>query len=196
MMFRCWSLYPQYTPHCADNRIGIAALHFVLLVLCTQVGVVQTSSTMPTTRQNKDTDLPSCFLEDSDEDIPEQDWTPGASKFRMRRAFEQIALLTRLKARASVDACTAIAGYTDNNLTVAILKWRVHAFHKRGLAHIKSDHFKELWQGNPAPRAVLNLQCKATDDPWVLVLNCSLAINIRQSTSHTQAKPRGSWSVP
>ena len=126
---------------------------------------------MTTTRHYKDTDFPSYFPEDSDEDIPEQDWTSGASKLQMRRAFKQIALLTSLKARASVDAYIAIAGYTDNNLSMATLKWRVHALHKRGLAHIKSNHFEELWQGNPTSRAVLNLRSKAADDPRVLVLN-------------------------
>ena len=86
----------------------MAALHFVLLVLCAEVEVVHTSSTMTTTSQDEDTDLFSHLFENSDEDIPEQDWTPGASKFQTRRAFKQIALLTSLKARASVDACSAL----------------------------------------------------------------------------------------
>ena len=88
----------------------------------------------------------------------------------MRRAFNHIVLLNSRKARASVNARTAIAGFMNSNLTVAILKWQVHAFHKRGLAHIKSDHFKEVFQVDPASRAVFNLRSKAADDPRVLVL--------------------------
>ena len=35
MMFRSWSLYPQYTPlaHCADNRIVMTALHLSPLAI-------------------------------------------------------------------------------------------------------------------------------------------------------------------
>ena len=47
----------------------MAALHFVLLVLCADVEVVQTTSTMTTTSQDDNTDLFSHLFENSDEDI-------------------------------------------------------------------------------------------------------------------------------
>ena len=162
--------------HTTLRRPGMSALHFVLLVLCTQRGVWQTTATMSSDNTpDSNTDLPAYWTEDipEAEDTPRLAWTPEASKFRMRLVFKHLATLniSNLEARARVNTRTALLGWAQGKLLIAILKWQVHATHKRGLDHIRSDHFDSLWQGDPATKAILSFRSKAAGDQRVLVLN-------------------------
>ena len=76
-----------------------------------------------------------------------------------------------LEAHSRVNRHKALLGWAHHDLLMAMLKWQVHATHKRGLEHIQSDYFKSLWQGDPSTRAILSFRSRASSDPRVLVLD-------------------------
>ena len=106
--------------------------------------------------------------------------------------------INNLEAHARVYRRTARLGWAQHNLLMAMLKWQVHATHKRGLEHIQFDHFKSLWQGDPSIRAILSFRSKASSDPRVLVLDwpegkevdtiISLSANFQVAASGKQDK--------
>ena len=168
-----WSLYSQYSQHCADNlKIGMTALHFVVaVVLCTQGGFVQSTQASAMSSDSQHSDL--SYFDGSDPDEPDQSqdpWTDRASKFRLRRAFMQFAWEAQHSASTQLRKSAAHEGYAAYNLHHAFTKWQVRVYHKRGLAHIRSERFKSLWLGDPKIRAAHNIREGAADNPRTMVL--------------------------
>ena len=134
--------------HCADIQTGTVALHFVVVVvLCTQGGFVQSTQASATSLGNQHSDPDQSCFDGSDPDEPghfQHPWADGASKFRLRRAFTQFACEAQHRASTQLRQSASQEGYAAYNLHHAFTKWQVRVYHKRKLAHIRSEWFKSL----------------------------------------------------